>query len=161
MPRHTSTHAAGVVITDKPVDRYVPVSKMMSPWLRSIPLTTIEELGLLKMDFLGLRTLTVISDTVKSVRENNIPDFDIEKISLDDKATYDMLSAGYTYGVFQCESAGIKNVITRLKPQNIEDIIAVISLYRPGPMDSIDMYINNRHNPKSIRYKTPQLKKYS
>ena len=158
MPRHTSTHAAGVVITDKPVDRYVPLARNDESVVTQYTMTTIEELGLLKMDFLGLRTLTVISDTVKSVRENNIPDFDIEKISLDDKATYDMLSAGYTYGVFQCESAGIRNVITRLKPQNIEDIIAVISLYRPGPMDSIDMYINNRHNPKSIRYKTPQLK---
>ena len=116
----------------KKISDHVPLARNGEDITTQFNMIAVEELGLLKMDFLGLRTLTVISDTVKSVRENNIPDFDIEKIPLDDKATYDMLSAGYTYGVFQCESAGIRNVITRLKPQNIEDIIAVISLYRPG-----------------------------
>lgn len=107
--------------------------------------------------FLGLRTLTVISDTVKMIQKTQ-PDFDIETIPLDDAATYRMFSKGLTYGVFQCESAGLRGVLTRLKPQNLEDIIAVISLYRPGPMDSIDAYIENRHHPDAIQYKTPQLK---
>ena len=120
-------------------------------------MTTIEELGLLKMDFLGLRTLTVIHDAEEEIRKT-IPDFDIEKIPLDDRATYDMFSKGQTYGVFQCESAGLRSVLVRLKPRNIEDIIAVISLYRPGPMDSIDDYIENRHHPNQIQYKTPLLK---
>lgn len=156
MPRHTSTHAAGVVITDKPVDQYVPLAKNDELIVTQYTMTTIEELGLLKMDFLGLRTLTVIDDTVKSIKKKQ-SEFDIENIPLDDKMTFDMMSQGNTYGVFQCESAGLRNVLTKLKPQNIEDIIAVISLYRPGPMDSIDRYIANRSNPDLIKYKTPQL----
>lgn len=157
MPRHTSTHAAGVVITDKPVDCYVPLARNDEAVVTQYTMTTIEELGLLKMDFLGLRTLTVIDDSRKAIRKT-VPDFDIEKLPLDDRATYEMLSKGLTYGVFQCESAGLRSVLTRLKPHNIEDIIAVISLYRPGPMDSIDAYIENRSHPESIRYKTPALK---
>ena len=157
MPRHASTHAAGVVITDKPVSEYVPLARNDESVVTQFTMTTIEELGLLKMDFLGLRTLTVIRDAEKLIRQTQ-PDFDIEKIPLNDRKTYDMFSKGLTYGVFQCESAGIRSVLTRLKPQNIEDIIAVISLYRPGPMDSIDDYIENRHHPERIHYKTPQLK---
>lgn len=157
MPRHASKHAAGVVITDKPVDEYVPLARNDESVVTEFTMTTIEELGLLKMDFLGLRTLTVIDDAVKMIKQYK-PDFDIEKIPLDDKATFDLFKAGQTYGVFQCESAGLRRVLVRLKPESIEDIIAVISLYRPGPMDSIDTYIENRHNPDKIRYKTPLLK---
>ena len=157
MPRHASKHAAGVVITDKPVDEYVPLARNDESVVTEFTMTTIEELGLLKMDFLGLRTLTVIDDAVKMIKQYK-PDFDIEKIPLDDKATFDLFKAGQTYGIFQCESAGLRRVLVRLKPESIEDIIAVISLYRPGPMDSIDTYIENRHNPDKIRYKTPLLK---
>lgn len=157
MPRHASTHAAGVVITDKPVSEYVPLARNDESVVTQFTMTTIEELGLLKMDFLGLRTLTVISDAEKMIRKYQ-PDFQIENIPLDDKKTYEMFSKGLTYGVFQCESAGLRSVLTRLKPQNLEDIIAVISLYRPGPMDSIDDYIENRHHPDRIHYKAPQLK---
>lgn len=157
MPRHASTHAAGVVITDRPVSEYVPLARNDESVVTQFTMTTIEELGLLKMDFLGLRTLTVISDTVKMIQKTQ-PAFDIENIAIDDAATYRMFSKGLTYGVFQCESAGLRSVLTRLKPQTLEDIIAVISLYRPGPMDSIDAYIENRHHPDAIQYKTPQLK---
>ncbi len=157
MPRNSSTHAAGIVITDKPVSDYVPLAKNDESVVTQFTMTTIEELGLLKMDFLGLRTLTVINDCVKMVKKNN-PQFDIEKIPYDDKNVYSLFTSGQTDGVFQCESNGMRSVFTRLKPTNLEDIIAVISLYRPGPMDSIDSYIQNRHNPEYIRYKTPMLR---
>ncbi len=157
MPRHASTHAAGVVITDKPVSEYVPLAKNDDSVVTQYTMTAIEELGLLKMDFLGLRTLTVIDDCVKAVKEKN-PDFSIETVPLDDKKTFELFQNGDTYGVFQCESAGLRRVLSRLKPENLEDIIAVISLYRPGPMDSIDTYISNRHNPQSVKYKTEKLK---
>ena len=157
MPRHASKHAAGVVITDKPVYEYVPLARNDESVVTQFTMTTIEELGLLKMDFLGLRTLTVIDDCVKAVKEKN-PSFDINKIPLDDKKTYELFKNGQTYGVFQCESAGLRRVLIRLKPESLEDIIAVISLYRPGPMDSIDTYIANRHNPDSVKYKTDKLK---
>lgn len=157
MPRHASTHAAGIVITDKPVSDYVPLARNDESIVTQFTMTTIEELGLLKMDFLGLRTLTVINDCVKAVRKTE-PDFDIEKIPLDDEKVYALFSSGQTDGVFQCESNGMRSVFVRLKPTNLEDIIAVISLYRPGPMDSIDTYIENRHNPQRIKYKTPMLR---
>ena len=157
MPRHASTHAAGVVITDRPVSDYVPLARNDESIVTQFTMTTIEELGLLKMDFLGLRTLTVIDDCVKMIRKKN-PSFDIEKIPLDDEKTYELFSKGNTNGVFQCESSGMKAVFSRLKPSSLEDIIAVISLYRPGPMDSIDTYIENRHNPENIKYKTDMLK---
>ena len=157
MPRNSSTHAAGIVITDRPVSDYVPLAKNDESVVTQFTMTTIEELGLLKMDFLGLRTLTVINDCVKMIQRKN-PQFDIEKIPLDDKKAYELFTNGQTDGVFQCESSGMKSVFMRLKPTNLEDIIAVISLYRPGPMDSIDSYIQNRHNPEFIRYKTPMLK---
>lgn len=157
MPRNSSTHAAGIVITDKPVSDYVPLAKNDESVVTQFTMTTIEELGLLKMDFLGLRTLTVINDCVKMIRKNN-PMFDIEKIPTDDKKVFSLFTNGLTDGVFQCESNGMRSVFMRLKPTNLEDIIAVISLYRPGPMDSIDSYIKNRHNPEYIRYKTPMLK---
>lgn len=157
MPRHASKHAAGVVITDRPVSEYVPLAKNDDSVVTQYTMTTIEELGLLKMDFLGLRTLTVIDDCVKAVRERE-PSFSIKNIPLDDEKTYDLFRNGDTYGVFQCESAGLRRVLSRLKPNNLEDIIAVISLYRPGPMDSIDTYIENRHNPERVKYKTEMLR---
>ena len=157
MPRHSSIHAAGVVITDKPVSDYVPLQKNDDSIITQFPMTTLEELGLLKMDFLGLRTLTVIDDTVKLIR-NNDNSFDISSIDVQDKDTYEMLSKGNTKGVFQFESAGMREELIALKPDCIEDLIAVISLYRPGPMDSIPQYNKNRHNPEQITYKHPLLK---
>ncbi len=157
MPRHASTHAAGIVITDRPVSDYVPLATNDESVVTQFTMTTIEELGLLKMDFLGLRTLTVINDCVKMVQRKN-PQFDIENIDFNDQNVYSLFTSGKTDGVFQCESSGMRSVFMRLKPTNIEDIIAVISLYRPGPMDSIDSYIQNRHNPDNIRYKTPMLR---
>jgi len=157
MPRHASTHAAGVVIASAPVSEFVPLQKNEGSIVTQYPMTVLESLGLLKMDFLGLRNLTVIRDCVASVRKRE-PDFDIEKIPLDDKEVYKMLSAGDSDGVFQFESAGMRQVLSRLMPETIEDLIAVISLYRPGPMESIPKYISNRHNPSKITYKTPLLK---
>ena len=156
MPRHITIHAAGVVITDKPVSNYVPLSKSDDSIVTQFTMTTLEELGLLKMDFLGLRNLTVIHDAVEMIHEFE-PQFDINKIPEDDKAVFTMMSSGNSDGVFQFESQGMKNVLTQLKPTSIEDLIAVISLYRPGPMDSIPMYISNRHNPSKIRYEHPLL----
>lgn len=156
MPRHASTHAAGVVITRDPVDTYVPVQKNEEAILTQFPMTTLEELGLLKMDFLGLRTLTVISDAEKMIRRYQ-PDFSISQIPPDDEKVFQMLSAGLTEGVFQFESGGMRNVLVGLRPESIEDLIAVISLYRPGPMDSIPKYIENRHHPEKVTYKHPKL----
>ena len=156
MPRHASTHAAGVVITRDPVDTYVPVQKNEEAILTQFPMTTLEELGLLKMDFLGLRTVTVISDAEKMIRHRQ-PDFAISQIPPDDEKVFQMLSAGLTEGVFQFESGGMRNVLVGLGPESIEDLIAVISLYRPGPMDSIPKYIENRHHPEKVTYKHPKL----
>ncbi|MBR0467031.1 MAG: DNA polymerase III subunit alpha [Clostridia bacterium] len=156
MPRHASTHAAGVVISDRPVSDYVPLATNDDAIVTQYTMTTIEQLGLLKMDFLGLRTLTVIKDTEEMVKREN-PDFFADNIPIDDKETYEMMSEGATEGVFQFESEGMKNVLRRLKPEKLEDLIAVISLYRPGPMESIDTYIENRHNPQNIKYATPLL----
>lgn len=157
MPRHSSTHAAGVVITKDPVSEYVPLQNNDGSIVTQYTMTTLESLGLLKMDFLGLRNLTVIRDCVNSIRKT-IPQFDIETIPIDDKEVFEMLSKGQTQGVFQFESAGMKATIMKLVPVAIEDLIAVISLYRPGPMDSIPRYIQNRHNPKLVTYKHPLLK---
>ena len=157
MPRHASTHAAGVVISDRAVSEYVPLSVNDGAIVTQYTMTALEELGLLKMDFLGLRNLTVISDTQKFIREKH-PDFDIEKIPLDDKPTLEMMGEGMTDGVFQFESEGMKNCLRKMKPDSIEDLIAIISLYRPGPMESIPKYIHNRKNPQDIRYDTPLLK---
>ena len=156
MPRHASTHAAGVVITKDPVDTYVPLARNDEQMDTQFPMTTLEELGLLKMDFLGLRNLTVIADAEKMIRRHT-PDFNIEKVDMNDKATYEMLGRGSTMGVFQLESAGITNVVTGLRPQSIEDITAVVALYRPGPMQSIPRYIECRHHPEKVTYKHPLL----
>ena len=157
MPRQSGMHAAGVVITEKPVSDYVPLSKKDENVVTQFTMTTIEELGLLKMDFLGLRNLTVISDAEKIIRRT-FPDYSPDDVNSDDKAVYAMISKGLTEGVFQFESTGMKNVLTRLKPDCIEDLIAVVSLYRPGPMDSIPTYIECRHNPGKVHYKHPLLK---
>ncbi len=157
MPRHASTHAAGVVISDRPVAEYVPLSVNDEAVVTQYTMTSLEELGLLKMDFLGLRNLTVIADTQKYIRKYN-PQFDIEKIPLDDEPTYTMMGKGLTDGVFQFESDGMKNVLRQFGPRSIEDLTAILSLYRPGPMDSIPKYIHNKHNPQDITYDTPLLK---
>ncbi|MBR1534318.1 MAG: DNA polymerase III subunit alpha [Ruminococcus sp.] len=156
MPRNITMHAAGVVITDRPVSDYVPLAKSDDAVVTQFTMTTLEELGLLKMDFLGLRNLTVIHDAEMMIRRRE-PDFNIEHIDYADKAVYDMISTGNTDGVFQFESGGMKNVLAQLKPNRFEDLIAVISLYRPGPMDSIPTYIRNRHDPSRITYKHPKL----
>lgn len=157
MPRHASMHAAGVVITDRPVHEYVPLSKNDESVVTQYQMTTLEELGLLKMDFLGLRNLTVLEDAAKMVRRTE-PDFEVDKIPDGDKAVFDMISAGRTSGVFQLESSGMTAVCTGLKPKSIEDITAVIALYRPGPMDSIPRFIESSGNPDKIRYKHEMLK---
>lgn len=157
MPRHATTHAAGVVITEKPVSFYVPLAKNDEATVTQYTMTRLEELGLLKMDFLGLRNLTVIHDAEAVIRTVN-PSYSNEDIRDDDKAVFDMLSQGLSEGVFQFESAGMKSVLTQLKPETVEDLIAVISLYRPGPMDSIPRYIENRHHPHRVTYKHPLLK---
>ena len=157
MPRHATMHAAGVVITDKPVSDYVPLSKNDDNVVTQFTMTTLEELGLLKMDFLGLRNLTVIDDAEKLIKHNH-PEYNPEDVREDDENVFKMISKGYTEGVGQFESQGMRNVLTQLKPDSVEDLIAVLSLYRPGPMDSIPTYIDCRHNPSHIRYKHPMLK---
>ncbi len=157
MPRHASTHAAGVVITGKPVYEYVPLAKNDEAVVCQYPMTTLEELGLLKMDFLGLRNLTVLEKSQQLVRKKQ-PDFDIEKVPDDDKAVFEMISEGRTSGVFQLESAGMTGVCTGLKPKSIEDITAVIALYRPGPMESIPRFLACAVDPKKISYKHELLR---
>ncbi len=157
MPRHSSVHAAGVVIAPEPVTEFVPVAKPDESVVTQFTMTTLEELGLLKMDFLGLRNLTAISDCEKAVQRSD-PSFDIEKIPEDDPEVYQMLSKGAAQGVFQFESAGMRSVLTGLGPKSIEDLTAVISLYRPGPMDSIPKYIENSKHPERVTYKHPLLK---
>ena len=156
MPRNTSTHAAGVVITADPVCSYVPLSRNDDTIVTQYTMTTIEELGLLKMDFLGLRNLTVIEDAQREIRKLE-PDFDISKVPDDDPETFAMLAEGKTQGVFQLESAGITGVCVNMRPTSIEDMTAIVALYRPGPMDSIPTFIANKMDPRKIRYKTPLL----
>ena len=156
MPRNTSTHAAGVVITADPVYSYVPLSTNDNTVVTQYTMTTIEELGLLKMDFLGLRNLTVIRDAEEQIQKQN-SNFFIDKIPDNDPETFAMLAEGKTQGVFQLESAGITGVCINMKPTSIEDLTAIVALYRPGPMDSIPTFIANKLDPRKIRYKTPLL----
>ncbi len=156
MPRNTSTHAAGVVITKRPVYDYVPLSTNDDTIVTQYTMTTLEELGLLKMDFLGLRNLTVIEDAVQDIRKHT-PDFDMGRIRDDDPETFAMLSDGQTSGVFQMESAGMTGVCVQMKPQSIEDLTAIVALYRPGPMDSIPRFVQSKLRPDTIRYKHPLL----
>ena len=156
MPRHASTHAAGVVITKNPVYTYVPLARNDEAMVCQYSMVTLEELGLLKMDFLGLRNLTVLEDAVQMVRTRE-PDFSINDIPDDDPAVFEMLTQGKTGGVFQMESGGMTGVCVGLKPQSIEDLTAIVALYRPGPMESIPRFIACKHDPKLISYKHPAL----
>ena len=159
LPRHTSMHAAGVVISQKAIDEYVPLSLGADGSVTTqFTMTTLEELGLLKMDFLGLRTLTVIQDAARLAEKSAGHPIDINQIDYNDKAVLDSIGTGKTDGVFQLESAGMKSFMKELKPQSLEDIIAGISLYRPGPMDFIPKYIKGKNNVDSITYDCPQLK---
>ena len=156
MPRNTSTHAAGVVITADPVVTYVPLSRNDDTIVTQYTMTTIEELGLLKMDFLGLRNLTVIQDAEEQVRRME-PDFAVDKVPDNDPETFAMLAEGKTQGVFQLESAGMTGVCVSMKPTSIEDLTAIVALYRPGPMDSIPRFVENKLHPEKVTYKTPLL----
>ncbi len=156
MPRNTSTHAAGVVITAEPVYTYVPLSRNDETIVTQYTMTTIEELGLLKMDFLGLRNLTIIEDCQQEIRKI-VPDFSIDQVPQDDPQTFAMLAEGKTQGVFQMESAGMTGVCVNMKPTSIEDLTAIVALYRPGPMDSIPTFIANKMDHRKITYKTPHL----
>lgn len=158
LPRHTSMHAAGVVISQKAVDEYVPLSRASDGSITTqFTMTTLEELGLLKMDFLGLRTLTVVQNAVKYVQKSNNIKIDINNIDYNDKKVLESIGTGRTEGVFQLESAGMKSFMKELAPKSLEDIIAGISLYRPGPMDFIPTYIKGKNNHESIVYDCPQL----
>ena len=158
LPRHTSMHAAGVVISQKAVEEYVPLSVGSDgSVVTQFTMTTLEELGLLKMDFLGLRTLTVIQDAVRLAEKSSGKEIDINAIDYNDKKVLDYIGSGETDGIFQLESGGMKGFMKELKPQNLEDIIAGISLYRPGPMDFIPQYIKGKNHPESITYDCPQL----
>ena len=156
MPRNTSTHAAGVVITSRPVSDYVPLARNEDTVVTQYTMTTIEELGLLKMDFLGLRNLTVIDDAEREIRKT-VPGFSVKDVPDDDAETFAMLGEGRTSGVFQLESTGITGVCVQMKPQSIEDMTAIVALYRPGPMESIPKFIQGKLHPETIRYITPQL----
>ena len=156
MPRHASTHAAGVVITKRPVYEYVPLARNEDSIVCQYNMITLEELGLLKMDFLGLRNLTVLDDAVKMVQKQQ-PDFRLEDIPMDDRDVFTMLTEGRTCGVFQMESTGMTGVCLGLQPESIEDITAIIALYRPGPMESIPKFIACKHDPKLVSYKHPKL----
>ena len=158
LPRHTSMHAAGVVIGSRSIDEFVPLSRAADGTITTqFTMTIIEELGLLKMDFLGLRTLTVIQNAVRMARKNHQPDLDLDRIDYNDRQVLESIGTGKTEGVFQLESAGMKSFMKELKPENLEDIIAGISLYRPGPMDFIPKYLKGKNDRASITYDCPQL----
>ena len=157
MPRHASTHAAGVVITERPTYEYVPLSYSGTGVVTQFDMNTAATLGLVKFDFLGLRYITVVSDAERAIRLSD-KDFDITRIPLDDKETYKLLCDGRTDGVFQLESGGMKQVLSKLKPNCIEDIIATVALYRPGPMDSINTFIARKHGVERVEYKLPELR---
>ncbi|MBQ8311154.1 MAG: DNA polymerase III subunit alpha [Clostridia bacterium] len=156
MPRNVSIHAAGVVITDKPIYSYVPLAMSNGTVVTQFDMDTVAKLGLLKFDFLALRYLTIIHDAEQMIREST-PDFDMEKLPLDDAPTYELISSGKTAGVFQLESGGMRQMLQNLQPESLDDIIAAIALYRPGPMDSIPTFIECRHHPERVTYATPQL----
>ena len=157
LPRHSSTHAAGVVIASRPLVEYVPLQKNEESIVAQFDMTTLEELGLLKMDFLGLRTLTVMNDAVKMIKENQGVDINLDKINFEDKEVYKMIGEGKTAGVFQLESPGMTSFMKELKPDCLEDIIAGISLYRPGPMAEIPRYVECKQNPEKLNYVVPEL----
>lgn len=156
MPRHASVHACGIVIGENPIYTYVPLAVNEGVTVTQFDMKIVEEVGLVKMDFLGLRNLTVIEDACKLIRKK-LSDFSMDKIDINDPEVYDLLSNGDTDGIFQLESGGMKKTLTSLRPRSIEDVTAIISLYRPGPMDSIPQYISNKNHPDSIKYKHPML----
>ncbi len=157
MPRHASVHAAGIVITDRPLENYLPLAVNSGTVVTQYPMNTVADIGLLKFDFLGLRYLTIIRDAVDLIREND-KNFCIESIPEDDPRVFCMIGKGQTGGMFQIESGGMRNLMMTMKPESIEDITAAIALYRPGPMDSIPKYLDNRKHKDRIRYATPELK---
>lgn len=157
LPRHSSTHAAGVVISGKPLVEYVPLQRNEEAIVTQFPMGNLEELGLLKMDFLGLRTLTVMQDAVRMIKENRGVRVSVDSLDFKDKNVYDMIGEGKTVGVFQLESAGMTSFMKELKPESLEDVIAGISLYRPGPMAEIPRYIENKKQPGQVTYVTPEL----
>ena len=156
MPRNTSTHAAGVVITRLPVYDYVPLATNDDTIVTEYTMTTLEELGLLKMDFLSLRNITVIDDAIQEIRKTD-PDFSMARVTDNDPKVMDMLTQGKTSGVFQMESSGMTGVCVGLKPQSIEDLSIIVAAYRPGPMDSIPRLIACKNDPKLVQYKHPML----
>ena len=156
MPRNVSIHAAGVVITERPVYEYLPLAVSGGAVITQFDMDTVASLGLLKFDFLALRYLTIIDDAVKMIKERS-PDFDIETVDLSDKKTYELISSGQTSGVFQLESSGMRAMLTNLCPESIDDILAAIALYRPGPMESIPKYIEGKNNPENVEYAHPLL----
>ena len=156
MPRNITVHAAGIVVTDRPVSEYVPLSVSNGAIVTQFDMDTIARLGLLKFDFLALRYLTIIDEACEAIKESH-PDFELTVIPTDDKKTFDLISNGNTLGIFQLESSGMRQMLTDLKPDCLDDIIAAIALYRPGPMDSIPQYIEARHNPDKIKYAHPLL----
>ena len=159
MPRHASTHAAGVVITREPLTHYLPLQRTGDVVTTQFPMETVEGIGLLKMDFLGLRTLTVISDTLKIIEEREKIRLDLDRLPLDDPATYAMLSAGETVGVFQLESSGMRHILRNMKPQRFEDLVALVALYRPGPLKSgmVDDFISRMNGQTRVEYPHPVL----
>lgn len=157
LPRHKSTHAAGVVITQEPTVNYIPLQVNDDMVTTQFVKDTVEDLGLLKMDFLGLKNLTIIEDAVKIIEKNRGIKIDIDKLRYDDHEVYELISSGNTDGVFQIESSGMKSFMQELKPTSLEDIVAGIALYRPGPMDSIPRYVHNKNNPQDVHYKHPLL----
>ena len=157
LPRHASTHAAGIVISKMPLDEYVPLYSSDKGVATQFNMTTIEELGLLKMDFLGLRNLTVIRDALRMIKANHGIDIDFSSMDFDDPEVYKLISDGNTKGVFQLESGGMTDFMKNLRPSCFEDIVAGIALYRPGPMDSIPKYIDNKKHPDHIKYVDPHL----
>ena len=158
LPRHASTHAAGVVISRDPLVEHVPLQRTGESIVTQFPMLTLEELGLLKMDFLGLRTLTIADEAVRLIREGRQEDIDLDTLNLDDEKTYALLSRGETAGVFQLESSGMRSALRDLKPNKFEDIIAVVALYRPGPMEQIPAFIRSKHDEEQVRYLHPDLK---
>ena len=157
LPRHTSTHAAGVVISKEPITNYVPLSRNKDSITTQFNMNELEELGLLKMDFLGLRTLTVIQDSINLIEKNHGEKIDFKEINVKDSKVLELFAKGETLGVFQFESSGMRQFLKELKPNMFENLIAANSLYRPGPMDQIPQYIANKNNPDNIEYLHPNL----
>ena len=157
LPRHTSTHAAGIIINDQPLYKFAPLTLGDTGLLTQWTMTEAERIGLLKIDFLGLRNLSIIHQIVTQVKKDLNIDIDVETIPFDDRKVFKLLSQGDTTGIFQLESDGVRSVLKRLQPEHFEDIVAVTSLYRPGPMEEIPTYITRRHDPSKVEYLHPDL----